>query len=227
MLYYPPHSIADTTIASILIAQENNYFHIRQIIKFPDSTTFPKINIWLFRDSVEKYKKTHTRSSAHSLQEYWSEYCVVGNARGAHETAHLLINRLWGDPVSQKYRFLLDEGFSIYCDEARFIQLGLKIECSEAMLDRKYTIRSVIADSSDSLDLQKKSIITGTFIKYLIESYGIEKFSILWKTAQEEETIFQRIYSRSQRKLEKGFMLFLQGEPRRLMNPNRSIEGKG
>ncbi len=226
-LYYPSHIITDTTITAILFAQENNFFHIRQIMKFADSITFPKINIWLFKDPKEKHKKTLTSSSAHSLNEYWSVYYLLENARGAHEIAHLLANRVWGYAASQRYKFLLEEGFSIYCDEARFFQFDLKTKCLEMMLDRNYTLRSVIADSSNSLDYWRKAIISGTFVKYLIELYSIEKFTTLWRTAQEEEAIFQRIYNHPYREIEKGFLIFLQGEPRRLMNPDRRIEGKG
>ncbi|MFN8256479.1 MAG: hypothetical protein U0W24_12355 [Bacteroidales bacterium] len=210
-LLHSSKKVDNDLIKPIIENQEINIKHIAKIMDIANINSLPKIRIWIFNSDKEKYLKTQVHSNAHALTEYWSVYYNKTNATGAHEIGHLMSQHFWGFPKSKKYDFLLQEGFAFYIDENRYFKFDFYQKAKGILRNEKYRISAIVKESNNTY-YEKKALVCGAFIKYLITSYGVENFVRLWKSVEENESAFNVIYSESLADLEKDFYTFLEKE---------------
>ena len=194
-------------VTDILDNQEKNIIHISKLMQIDNIDTLSKINIWVFKNDNEKYLKTQVKSNAHCLTEYWSVYYNKGNATGAHEVGHLMSQYFWGYTKNDKYDFLLNEGFAFYVDEALFYKIDFYKKAKKLLQQEKYKISNIVKHNNNE-DYRDKAFVCGAFDKYLIEIYGINKFSKLW-ISDDDDIIFNSIYDKSLKELEDEFYDFI------------------
>lgn len=207
-IYYSSKKVDKDLIKPISENQEINLEHIARIMGINHIDTLPKINLWIFNSDNEKYLKTQVKSNAHTLTEYWSVYYNKDNATGAHEIGHLMSQHFWGYLKSKKYDFLLQEGFAFYIDETRFFTFDYYKKAKGLLRNEKYKI-STIVQENNNVDYEKKALVCGAFVKYLITTYGVENFARLWTSVEENENAFNSIYSKSLSDLENDFYTYL------------------
>lgn len=206
--YYASKKVNKDLIKPIMENQELNLNHIAGIMKISSIDSLPKIKLWIFSSDREKYLKTQVNSNAHTLTEFWSTYYNKDNATGAHEIGHLMSQHFWGYLKSKKYDFLMQEGFAFYVDETRFFKFDFYKKAASILENEKYRISVILKENSNN-DYEKKAIVCGAFVKYLITNYGIENFAGLWKTIEEDENAFTTIYNKSLSNFENDFYTFL------------------
>lgn len=207
-IYYATKKINIDIIQSIIENQENNILHIAGIMNIEDIDTLAKIRLWIFNSDNEKYLKTQVKSNAHALAEYWSVYYNKNNAEGAHEVGHLMSQHFWGYLNSKKYDFLMEEGFAFYIDETRFFKFDFYKKSREILHNDKYKISAIIKANSNN-DYENKAIVCGAFVKFIITSFGVGKFGILWKNIENED-VFNSTYNKSLSDLENDFYAYLE-----------------
>jgi len=210
-IYYSSKKVDDDLIKRVIENQELNIAHIAKIMHIDNIDTLPKINLWIFNSDYEKYLKTQVNSNAHTLTEYWSVYYNKDNAGGAHEIGHLMSQHFWGYLKSVKYDFTIQEGFAFYADETRFFKFNYYEEAKSILQNDEYRISTIIKSNSNN-DYKNKAVVCGAFVKYLITSFGIEKFADLWKTIGEDDYAFKVIYNIKFSDLENNFYTFLELE---------------
>ncbi len=205
---YSSKKVDNDLIQPILENQEINIKHIAKIMEINNFDTLPKINLWIFSSDKEKYQKTQVNSNAHALTEYWSVYYNKNNATGAHEIGHVMSQHFWGFTKSKKYDFLMQEGFAFYVDETRFFQFDFYQKAKIILGNEKYRISTIVKENNND-DYENKAIVCGSFVKYLITSYGVENFAALWKTIEENDNVYRSIYKKDFSELENDFYKFL------------------
>lgn len=189
-------------------AQIKIFDHLLKLIKLGETKdSLPKIEIFVFKDMDEKYENTQVRASAHALPPYYAAYYIKDNAEGAHEITHILNSHFWKPFTNGKYNMLLNEGFSFYSDEGIIFKFDFYQKARNILKDKSYQIKK-IATSSAGNSYEKKAFVSGAFVKYLIESYGILKFKELWIEINNKETesfAFEKNYNLSLQELEREF----------------------
>jgi len=208
-IYYSSKKVNTDLIKPIIENQEINIIHIAKIMDVKNIDTLPKIKLWIFNSDKEKYLKTQVKSNAHTLTEYWSTYYNKDNAAGAHEIGHLMSQHFWGYLKSKKYDFLLQEGFAFYIDETKFFKFDFYKKAKGILRNEKYRISTIISENNND-DYENKAIVCGAFDKYLITTFGIEKFASLWKCIEENENVFNVIYNKRLSDLENDFYTILE-----------------
>ena len=208
-VYYSSKKVDVDLVKPIIENQEINIGHIAKIMDIKNIDTLPKINLWIFSTDNEKYLKTQVNSNAHTLTEYWSTYYNKDNATGAHEIGHLMSQHFWGYLKSKKYDFLMQEGFAFYVDENRFFKFDFYEKTKGILRNEKYKISAIAAENNNT-NYKDKAVVCGAFIKYMITNYGVEKFAKLWRMVEENENVFNIIYSKGLSDLEKDFYTFLE-----------------
>jgi hypothetical protein len=206
-IYYSSKKVDKDLLEPIIENQEININHIAKIMNV-NIDSLPKIKLWIFNSDKEKYLKTQVNSNAHTLTEYWSTYYNKDNATGAHEIGHLMSQHFWGYPKSKRFDFLFQEGFAFYIDETRFFKFDFYKKAKRLLRNESYKISTILKENNNT-DYEEKAIVCGAFIKYLVTSYGIEKFAELWRTSEENEQVFTTIYSKKFSVLENDFYTFL------------------
>ena len=197
----------ESLLQSILESQTENISHILNILEIQSPKKAQKVFVWIFNDDNEKYLKTQVKSNAHCLSEYHSVYYNKSNSKGAHELGHYLTQIYWGYLKSQKYEFLLDEGFAFLVDEGRFFNYDYYLLAKEYISDTKYLIKNINYNSPG--DYKKKAFVSASFLKYLIQEFGIESFKKLWQSIEEDDKAFEQVYGKSFLDLQNGFYNFI------------------
>ncbi len=164
----------------IQIVQQKIFQHLYKLMKVERQTdSLPKIDIFILKDIKEKYLKTQHKSSAHAIPPYYAAYYTTANAEGAHEITHILNSHFWGFFRNQKFAMLLNEGFSFYSDEGMIFKFDFYEKAKEILKNEKYQINRIISSKTGS-SYEKQALVSGAFVKFLIENYGIGKFRELW-----------------------------------------------
>jgi hypothetical protein len=203
--FYFSNTITNASLINRIIdKQEKNINHIAKLMQIENIDTLDKIRMWVFSNDDEKYRKTQIKSSAHCLTPYWSIYYNQDNAIGAHESGHLLSQTYWGYTKTERFDFLLSEGFAFFVDEHGYFDFNFYDKAKEILKKKKYRI-SNIAKSNSKGKFKEKAFVAGAFVKFLIENYGLDKFVQLWKTIREDESEFSQIYGKSFEALEFEF----------------------
>lgn len=190
----------------VLKIQEDNLVHLGHLMELGRLDTFPKIRLWVFYSGKEKYRRTQVRDPAHALLPYWSTYYTRKTMKSAHEIAHLLTQRCWGYVHSERFGFLLEEGFANLADEGRYHRIDFYKAASVKLRDKGRSL-SAYAIGKDNV-YQDRAIVCAAFVKYLINTYGIRRFETLWKCIEKEDA-FESTYHMSFLELDREFNTFL------------------
>ncbi|HNV82546.1 MAG: hypothetical protein GX467_11065 [Rikenellaceae bacterium] len=205
------NSITDSEYPHKLqVAQQGVFNHLFKLMEIKEPIdSLPLIDIFIFKDIEEKYSKTQVKSSAHSIPPYYAAYYLTVNAGGAHEIAHILNSHLWCSFSNEQFDMLLNEGFSFYSDEGIIFKFDFYETAKQILKSKKYQINRIISSSAGD-SYEKQAFVSGAFVKYLIETYGIEKFGELWLSINKEEAdeeVFKVVYNQSISNLESNFYL--------------------
>lgn len=187
----------------ISAAQERNIKSIAVRLNIPITAidTLRKINFWIFSDLKEEYKITKINANAFSIIPYWSVYYTFDAGEGAHEIGHIIIGTYWGNFNSSKFQFLIEEGWASLVDEGYGARkYDYYVKANKILKDNDYSIDNIVSNRQVMgyfvNPYTLKAIVSGAFVKYLIEIYGIDKFHTLWTDLRDEDETFKRIYGK-------------------------------
>lgn len=205
-------------IEDVKAAQAVNYQYIaRRMGAAADS--LPRVNYFLFEDKDEKTRKTKVASDAHAIGDYASVYHLPTNATGGQEVGHILTMSAWGNiPNGNGLVLLVEEGFNFYIDEERYwVQEQGKAPfdslATRALSHPEYGCRFVpdhLAQEGEDNDWStEQAMVSGAFVRFLIERYGVDRFAELWRRAthhtQTNTEVFTQTYEKPLAALSKAF----------------------
>ncbi len=184
VFYYNPRLEAD--INSLIKTHESHFDHITKIIGMSAKAidSMPKIKVWIFLNDDEKYSKTQI-NGIHCIYNYFSVYYPAEHCKSTHEYGHILAYYNWGFMRNKNYSLVMDVAFAFYVDEGRAFNFDYKEKTRDVLSNNSYSISNILADKR-SFELftnigKKQAFVCATFIKYLVEKYGGERFGLLWK----------------------------------------------
>lgn len=207
--FYFDQSIPEDFRKEIMDAQETNFSEISRLMGMVDNS-IERIKFWVFKNREQKKQITLIDSDAHAISTFPSVYYLPKNATGGQEVGHVMTQKYWGFiPKTSNYSLIIDEGFNYYIDDDRFYEGKLskyakrvKEENNEISIPKLITVNNgeKLEGVDSSSHNQNKSFLAGGFVKYLIETYGIEDFGKLWRLAVEnpiaKPEIFKQIYGK-------------------------------
>ena len=227
LTFYFSNQITNDSLKNQIISrQKKNIIHISKLMQVANIDTLRNIDIWIFKDDNEKYLKTQVKTSAHCIEPYLSAYYNQDNAVGAHELGHILSQIYWGRTKTNRFELLLNEGFAFYVDEHGYFDFDFYSKAKDILKDENYRICNIVQANSKG-DIKDKSFVSGAFVKYLIEKYGLDKFIRLWQTIREDESIFFNIYGRKLKVLESDFYNLIDEEKKARPANTVHIAGRG
>jgi hypothetical protein len=216
------NSLAHKEINKIIKIKERDYKKIISFLKIKNSQ---KIKYFLYPDLKEKKKLMGSDDFGNAI---WEE-CELLNDRlktkrfeihvlyaakikfiGEHEDTHLL-SLYWGLPP-----YLFSEGLCQFMEGKLF---GKDVDIlSKRLIERNkiYSLKFLLNDKN--WDMVKEEIAypqVGSFVRYLINTYGLEKFKKIYKKLprnkafREKIKIIENIYSKSIQELEKEWKRYL------------------
>ena len=193
-----------------LITLHHEYYY-KELADYLKTTPQEKIRSFIFKDRFEK--KELFGSANADVAKTWL-YCIFTtydnyNASLKHEIAHCFSSEFGAGPlkVADMINPFLIEGIatasSPFFDENDIDHLasvaykgGYKVS-----LEKMYKFSSFFTQSSTV-----SYIYAGSFTKYLIENYGVEKFKRLYTNLD-----FPKIYNKSLKEIEKRYDSYLEG----------------
>jgi Peptidase MA superfamily len=199
--YYAPHSTAAKNIDSIKIKSESYYEHALSLVH---EINYPRKISLIFSESRSKMKElTSFESNGLANWKYNAIYYVYGDSlriNGVHEFNHVITTNLWGENDSYHW---LSEGFAVYSDNS-WGKYDLHLLC-KYLLDKNrllsiHELRNNFNDYSSLITYPQ----SGSFVKYLYEKYGYDKFKQFW---QQGDGKVQNIYGKSFETLEQEWLV--------------------
>lgn len=208
IVHFEEGSVAAQEIEVIADVQERCYAFISQTLQHELNQ---KIHYYLC-DSPEQVGKVYgdgepcygfARSSTKSIYAVYNQdiQCI-----GFHEDSHLISNDLhYFDSI------LFHEGLAMYFDRMwwgidnqmctiYYVKNGLKPELTQLVNNEHFY------DFSDSLTYP----IIGSFVLYLITTYGKEKFLTFWKQITDDvEKTFMAIYGQTLSQMDEEFTAYI------------------
>ena len=206
--FYFDLSISEELRNETIEAQERNYREIANLMGLEENTS-SKILFYLFKDRVQKKLLTFVDSDAHAISTFPAVYYLPKNSTGGQEVGHVITQKNWGFiPKTSNYSLVIDEGFNFYVDDERFYNGELDNNTIVLLqANPQLTIESLVTANngkkmegvSSGAHKRYLSMIAGSFVKYLIEEYGVSKFEELWKMAVKDQhadyEIFEKVYN--------------------------------
>lgn len=199
--FYFDKSIDSKVTNEIPKIQEENFTHIVKLMGI-DKKEYPKVTYFLFKDKNQKKTLTQVGSDAHAIAP--NVYYLPKNAKGGQEVGHVITHKVWGFiPNDSEYALLIDEGFNYYIDNEKFYDGKLDEYALEYISSNQgFKITDLTKNGNGKRNngghSLNKSYVAGSFVKYLIERYGTEKFGKIWKSAvKNSEPEFKKIYGKA------------------------------
>jgi len=213
IVYYSP--TLDSGIDSLVALHKSHVDNIINIIGMSSAKldSMPKINVWIFANDEEKYKKTQLHG-IHAIGDYGSVYYPAEHSKSAHEYGHILASYNWGWMWNKEFSSVIDEAFAYYVDEGRGFDFSYIERTKDILSNDSYSISNILAGKKP-FDLfanigQKQEIACATFIKYMIEKYGVNKFGQLWRELNKNgRDAFKNTYGKTLEELESEFYSYL------------------
>ncbi|OQA70664.1 MAG: hypothetical protein BWY34_00509 [Parcubacteria group bacterium ADurb.Bin247] len=220
--YFQKESLAEKNIKSIIDIKEVHYEKVLNWLKLNNNR---KINYYLYPSLKEKkflmgdnslgnaiweeleIENRESNSKKFEIHVVYSEKCKF---IGEHEDTHLL-SLPWGLSI-----YLFCEGLAQYMENS-FMGEDLHVVAKKLLQKNKlYSLEWLLENSNwnnvDSVVIYPQ---VGSFIKYLIESYGKENFKKVYQsTSRKKETAensleINKVYQKNINQLEKEWHLFL------------------
>lgn len=198
---YFDKSIAKPFREEVIKAQRKNYNHIVDLMGIKENN-YPKVTYFLFKDKEQKKLLTQVDSDAHAIAS--NVYHLPKNAKGGQEIGHIITQTVWGFiPNDSEYALLIDEGFNYYIDNNKFYQGKLDDHTKEFFSSNKnFNIEDLTKNGKGRRfkggHSREESYVAGSFVKFLIQNYGTEKFGELWSSAvNNKRPNFSKIYNKT------------------------------
>jgi len=198
--YFSPNSIAAKEIDTIKKKSEQYIVHILSLIH---EDIYTKQISLIFTESRLKMKElTMFENNGMANWKYNAVYYVYGDslkAFGEHEFNHVIVTNLWGENGSYRW---LSEGFAVFSDDS-WGKYNLHCLCKYFLDNNKFISLHDLLNNFNNY----KDLVTypeaGSFVKYLYEKYGYQKFKNLW---QDGEGNLEKIYGKQMNELEKEWI---------------------
>lgn len=204
IVYFELNSLAEKEIDFIVQSLEKSYDFIIKTLKLKND--FPKIEYYLYSSNKSKLEAMGDAGNANAVVKNFAVHGVYNQKIkivGRHEIVHLLVNN-WGRPPE-----LLRQGLAEAMEEKwhgvnhlewvkKFQREKKLISLSELIDDKEFWQYSDLVTYPES----------GSFVKFLIEKYGLENFKKLYQelgpnfSDEQNEKIFQQIFNKSLTDLE-------------------------
>lgn len=198
--FYFDKELSESFKNEVIKAQQENYLHITDLMEI-DKESFPNITFFLFKDKAQKKLLTKLDSDAHAINP--NVYYLPKNAKGGQEIGHVITQTIWGFiPNDSEFALLIDEGFNFYLDDNKFYkgkldEYALEYINSHQEFDITDLTKNGKGLRNNGGHSLNESYVAGSFAKYLIKEYGIEKFGKLWNLAVvEANPRFEKIYDK-------------------------------
>ncbi|WP_452222098.1 hypothetical protein [Lacinutrix salivirga] len=198
--FYFDKSIDSKLTEEISDTQEENFTHIVRLMGI-EKKEYPKVIYFLFKDKNQKIALTQVNSDAHVIAP--NVYYLPKNAKGGQEVGHVITQTVWGFiPNDSEYALLIDEGFNYYIDNDKFYSGKLDEYALEYInANQAFEITDLTKNGNGKRNngghSLNESYVAGSFVKYLIEKYGTEKFGDIWKSAvTHSEPDFEKNYGK-------------------------------
>lgn len=199
VIYYQPYSLAEKNLVQAEIRIQKGWEKAKRFTKIQKIKT--PIYFFVVDDRTQFHKLAgydNTGSSYHKSNTIIESYFLLGES---HEFVHLLTQQEWG-----RSKNWLVEGIAVYSDNG-WDGKNLEKLCREYQQShRLIPIRDLLKSNDfNSFDTQVSYPQCGSLVKYLILTYGWEKFLQLWKNPN-----LKKIYNLTETELERDWKDFLQ-----------------
>lgn len=224
IFHYFKNSLAKKDIDKIIKIKEGHYNKILSLLK---TKNYRKIKYYLYPTLKKKIELMGDNSPGNVIWEEFElrdnkvktnrfEIHVLYDAKtkfiGEHEDTHLL-SLSWGLSI-----YLFNEGLSQFMEGSLF---GKDIDVLSKRLMKKnklYSLKWLL--NNKNWDKVKEKIVypqAGSFVRYLINTYGLEKFKKVYKKlsrnkkVQDNIKIIENTYLKSVKELEANWKKYLSG----------------
>jgi tetratricopeptide (TPR) repeat protein len=215
--FYTKDSPAERDIERIILLHEKAY---KEICKILEVSVPVKIEYFLFRSQEEAekwfWKGIVLNSSNRSLQVF-ALYSDSIKASVKHELTHCIAYMINHHSTRARLE-LLSEGLAETMVGTRRGQ-PIHTLAKSILKDEEITIRDLVDNRAfHQLGGNKTYPIAGSFVKYLLDEYGIERFKFVYKYTHpahiylQLNRIFKKAYGKKLDELEKEWKEFLKGE---------------
>ncbi len=205
--HYRSGSVAEEDIHFIAEYQELSYAKIVETLQVSFDG---HIHYYFYTSEWDKLFSTGDKGGGLSntlKNEIHAIYNENRKVIGCHEDTHIIAYRTLGNPP-----FFLQEGLAVFMMESWFQrpvhEWGREFLDKGKLIPVKSLLISINFEKYDSKITYPQS---GSFVKYLVDVYGIEKFKTLFSQAVNEniEFLFKEIYRKSVDDLEREWLNYL------------------
>jgi len=210
--YFRPGSRSEEQIDNIMNGQERNYTEILQLLNAGDPKL--KIKTFIFQTLEDKVRVTGSSAYAyaHVIYPHRTVYCVdsdtIKNAIGKHEVTHLIVMEVWGPWAQGPFNWIVNEGIAVWSDGH---WNGTELfEYMNIYLARGNIITPYDLAMHTSADQgYHRYPVSGAFVKYLVQQYGLEKLEQLYREGNSQED-FLGIYGLEFSAASREFMEYIE-----------------
>jgi hypothetical protein len=221
VINYLPNSTAASQSVKILDLLEKSYIKIIQEL---DLKISPVIKVYLYQTKKDKIRTTGEGANAHTNREKFEFFAIYNSkikAIGCHELVHLLTNHLgvpnyvfneglaeyfeddWGAVWNGKLQFLPHDEWV-----RRFVYGKSYVPINQLFEDYKF----LVLDPTGKYSYPE----SGSFIKYLVKKYGIEKVMLAYGQLKRKpeidknKHIFRSVFGLDIEQAEKDYRGYIQ-----------------
>jgi hypothetical protein len=216
IFYYQKDSTAERGIELIAKVSEESFSKIVKTLKLKKD--FPKIKYFLYETNEDKLRATGDEGNANTNRVKFEIHAVYNDevkAVGPHEIVHLLTNHL-GVPS-----YVLSEGLAESFEDywtnetnGELRRLNHDDWVKEFLNTKKYIPIVNLFDDSRFWDYDDTISYpeSGSFVKYLIKTYGVDKILGLYKDIKRKDSVqkdlstFRKIIGKELTEVEKDWL---------------------
>jgi len=212
-IYYRADSYAEENLDDIIPVQEEAYLHILEQLKVQFNDT---ISIYIY-PTPEDAGWDHVQGLAYNRQKaVLGVYSEIGKSIGvegasAHEITHVITWNAIGKPGTT----FLNEGLAVTMDGVWHAVsdpiTNLHQWTKKFLDDNKLPTINEMVNNWDSFSGLITYPVSGSFVSYLIDEYGIEKFKEILVEAKKYNfnSKCQKIYNKELNELEQEWIIYV------------------
>jgi len=179
--YYSPKIWNSSEADRILNLENQKIYHVLDVLQLKKPTR--KINAYIYQDKYEKYFLSATTGLGNVFPEGW-EIHTVGTGAIEHESIHLIYdnecfcNSAFISEGVQGYYFCTTNSDQWKSNQQFTKENYNKMDIEKALLDDEYFWR----------EPKYGYPISASFVKFLIDSYGLEKFKCFGRISNDTDS---------------------------------------
>jgi len=210
-IFYKPNSLAEKEIDFITVALEKSFAVVIKKLSLPSN--FPKIHYYLYPNNNSKFQVMGDMGNANARIKQFAVHGVYNKKIkivGRHEIVHLLTNK-WGKPPE-----LLRQGLAEAMEEKwhkiNHHQWVKNFSKNKKLIALKYLLDDKKFWRFNELVTYPES---GSFVKYLIDCYGLKLFKRLYEklhydlSVKQKEKIIKKTTGKPVKELEKDWLNYV------------------